>query len=187
MGSEILGNPVFVVDASAKLLASSTNTNVDDTIWDVLTTLGYGLDKYFASYVNKGFVKEITENQLPVIIDSGLVNNLRRIVGKIVINDKTIAYIGVLENNQKFKDEDVYLTGLLCDVISSEMQKNKLYENLSGVMHEFLITDLLNDRIGNFKIAEERAKSLFSEPYKNFLVAAVNIPQNMQAPIRLNT
>ncbi|WP_257532533.1 PucR family transcriptional regulator [Irregularibacter muris] len=178
VGSEILGNPVFLIDASSKLLASSTNTNVHDSIWDELISLGYGSHKYFSPYISEGFVEKITANPLPIIIDSVFIKNLRRIVGKILIKDKIIGYICILENNQKFKEEDINIAGLLCDVISSEMKKNKLYENRTGVMHEYLIVDLLDERIGNYKMAEERSESLFSEPYRNFLVAVVSMPEN---------
>jgi sugar diacid utilization regulator len=179
VGSEILGNPVFLIDASSKFIASSTNTNVDDTIWDELNNLGYGSQEYFSPYIREGVMERIAENSLPVIIDSIFSKNLRRIVGKIVINNKIIGYIGVLENNRKFKDEeDINITGLLCDVISSEMQKNKMYENRTGVIHEYLIADLLDERIGNYKIAEERSESLFNATYNNFIVAAVSMPES---------
>lgn len=177
VGSEILGNPVLLVDASSKLLAFSSDTNVNDTIWDEFISLGYGSYKYLSPYVKNGLVEELYKNQLPVIIDSGFENNLRRIVGKVLVNDKIVGYVAVLENNRKFKDEDVYITSLLCDVISSEMQKNKTYENISGLMYEYLIIDLLDDKVGNYKIAEERLKSLFKGTCKNFIVATVNVPE----------
>ncbi|WP_426350053.1 PucR family transcriptional regulator [Alloiococcus sp. CFN-8] len=178
VGSEILGNPVFLVDASSKLLASSINTAIDDTFWNDLSSLGYGNDKNLTPYVHEGFVNQVINNPQPVLITPRTPNNLKRIVGKIKINDNIIGYIGVLENNRKLKTEDVQITELLCDVIASEMQKSKLYDNLTGVKHEFLIVDLLEERIGNESMAKERAKALFPVVNKNIFVAAVNIVEN---------
>lgn len=177
VGSEILGNPVLLIDASSKLLAYSSNTNVNDSIWNDFITLGYGSYKYLSPYIKKGLVEELHNRQLPVIIDSSFKNNLRRIVGKVLVKNKIVGYVGVIENNQKFKDEDIYITSLLCDVIASEIQKNKNYENISELMYEYLIIDILEDKIENYKIGEEKLKSFFKQTYNNFIVATINIPE----------
>ncbi|WP_202710422.1 PucR family transcriptional regulator [Sporosalibacterium faouarense] len=177
VGSEILGNPVFLVDASSKLLASSAITDIDDMFWKDLASFGYGNDENLEPYVHEGFVDKIHQNTLPILIEPRFPHNLKRIVGKIELNDKTIGYIGVLENNQKFKEEDITITGLLCDVVASEMQKSKLYDNLTGVKHEFLLIDLLDGRIRNETVVKERSKALFPSDDKNLFVVAVNLPK----------
>lgn len=178
VASEILGNPVFLVDASSKLLASSANTVIDDIFWTDLEALGYGNDIHLAPYVHEGFVEQILQSPLPVLIDPGFPHNLKRIVGKIKLNDKTIGYIGVLENNRKLIEEDITITGLLCDVVASELQKNKIYDNLTGVKHEFLLVDLLDERIRNESIIKERSAALFPTISRNLFVVAVNIPES---------
>lgn len=179
VGSEILGNPVFLVDASSKLLASSANTNIDDVFWNDLATLGYGNDNSLAHYVHQGFTDQVIKSSLPVLIDPSVPNNLKRIVGKIQIKGKTLGYIGVLEDKQKLKKEDINITRLLCDVVASEMQKSKLYDNLTGVKHEFLLIDLLGDRIENTTIAKERANAIFHTADKNLFVLVLNPHENI--------
>lgn len=82
VGSEILGNPVFLVDASSKLLASSANTNILDTFWNDLVTSGYGNDKNLVPYVQDGLVDKVLHSHLPVMIDPGFPNNLSVLSGK---------------------------------------------------------------------------------------------------------
>lgn len=103
VGSEILGNPVLLVDATSKLLASSTSSTLDDNFWNELTAFGYGKDKTNSSYIQKGFVKQILNSPHPLMFDPDSPHSLKRIVGKIEISNKTVGYIGVLENNQKLK------------------------------------------------------------------------------------
>lgn len=179
VGSEILGNPVFLVDASSKLLASSTNLNIVDTFWNDLETRGYGNDENLAPYVYKGYVDQILQSHKPVLIDPNIPQNLKRIVGKIKVNDKTIGYIGVLENNQTFKEDDIIIVGLLCDVVASEMKISKFYDNLTGVKHEFLLVDLLDGRIGNGSIARERASSIFNTINNNLFVIVIKMMESI--------
>lgn len=179
VGSEILGNPVILTDSSSKLLASSANTNIDDTFWNDLTTLGYGNDNNLVPYIHEGFVDQILQSPLPVLIDPGIPNNLKRIIGKIQVKEKTIGYIGILENNQKLKEEDINIAGLLCDVVASEMQKSKLYDNLTGIKHEFLLVDLLDEKMRNSKIAKDRANAIFHTATKNLFVIVINPTENI--------
>ncbi len=175
VGSEILGNPVFLVDAASKLLAASSNTNVDDVFWNDLANLGYGIDENLTPYVQTGYADKVAQSARPLMLDSVSPKNLKRIVGKIQVKGRLIGYIAVLENNQKLKEEDIILTELLCDVIASEMQKSKIYNDLAGVKHEFLLMDLLNNRIENEELVRERSMGLFHSPIKNLYVAAINL------------
>ncbi len=177
VGSEILGNPVFLVDASTKLLAASSSTNVADAMWRELSAIGYGDTEKLAPYVDEGYVRQIDESHLPVLMDIGREDNLRRIVGKIVVKHKTIGYIGVLEHQKTLGQDDVHITGLLCDVVSAEMQKTKEYDNLSGVMHEYLLLDLLSEDGHLNPNNEARAKMLFPSPKHKYLVFAVDLSE----------
>ena len=178
VGSEILGNPVLLVDATSKLLASSSSSSLDDNFWNELIAIGYGKDKTNNPYVQKGFVDKIRQMPDPIMFDPGSLHDLKRIVGKIEINNKIVGFIGVLENDQKLKEEDINIVRLLCDVIASEMQKSKLYENFTGVTHEFLLIDLLDERINNSTLDKKRSDDLFPVANKNLFVVSVNIPEN---------
>lgn len=177
VGSEILGNPVFLIDASSKLLAASTDTNVDDIFWNDLASHGYWINEKLTRYYQEGYVDKLAKSSLPIIIDPVSPNSLKRIVGKIHVKGKTIGYIGVLENNRKLKEEDISITKLLCDVIASEMEKDKLYYNLAGVTHEFLLIDLLNEKLRNKEWIKERSKNLFPGVINNLYVASIHLPE----------
>ncbi len=181
VGSEILGNPVFLIDATSRLLASSAGTNIDDTFWNDLENLGYGNNKNLELYVREGIVEQVTQSSHPVLVSPNTPHYLKRIVGKIQVKDKTIGYIGVLENNRQLTQEDISIAQLLCDVLASEMQKDKNYYNVTGVMHEYLLLDLLNERTGNDTIVRERIEELFHGESKHFYVLFANLQGNSGA------
>lgn len=143
----LLNNPMLLVDSSYKLLAYSKKDRVDDLVWNELMTKGYCSYDLISIFKKEGVVKMIADSRGPLLTDSGFSEKIRRIHGKIIVNDKLVAYLGVLEHNQKFKKEDYALIQLICDVISEEMKRNKTYYYLKGLLHENLLIDLLDGAI----------------------------------------
>lgn len=50
IGSEILGNPLILVDTSSRLLASSATVGIEDIFWRELHTIGYSQQKNLNTY-----------------------------------------------------------------------------------------------------------------------------------------
>jgi len=178
LGSEILGNPIILMDSSFKLLATSTSREVADPSWNEMISLGYCPQKYITEFKRQKNTQKVVDSQLPVFIGHDSLRSLRRIVGKIIIRDTIVGYLTVFENDQDLKEEDIEVTRLLCDVVSSEMQKNKNFENFSGVMYEYLITDLLDGKFDNRKIVMERIKSLQWDQPQDFYLITADIPKS---------
>ncbi len=178
LGSEILGNPIILMDSSFKLLATSTSREVADPSWNEMVSLGYCPQKYITEFKRQKNTQKVVDSQLPVFIDHDSLKSLRKIVGKIIIRDTIVGYLTVFENDQDLKEEDIEITRLLCDVVSSEMQKNKNFENFSGVMYEYLITDLLDEKFDNRKIVKERVKSLQWDQPQDFYLITADIPKS---------
>lgn len=181
IGSEILGNPILIMDASFKLLASSTTQGVDDPLWMDVITLGYTSQKFVTLLKKENYPEKLYNSTLPIIVTLDSSKNLKRIMGKITIKDKIVGYIGVLEIHKKFKDEDIEIVSILSDVISSEMQKNKLYSNPIGLAHEYLLLDLLDEKIKNPQVMEERLKSFHWDLNNDFYVTTIDVSKDVES------
>jgi sugar diacid utilization regulator len=159
MGYQLLNNPMLLVDTSYKLLAYTKKDQVDDLVWNELVTKGYCSYDLVSIFKKEGVVKKIADSKDPLLTDTGFSEKIRRIHGKIIINNKLVGYLGVLEHNQKFKKEDYRTIQLLCDVISEEMQKNRNYYHIKGLMYENILIDLLDNTIQNREHLRERLKT----------------------------
>ncbi|MGE5404041.1 MAG: PucR family transcriptional regulator, partial [Candidatus Saccharibacteria bacterium] len=114
----------------------------------------------------------------PIIINSCRYTNLERIIGKVAINDKVVGYVIVLTNQMQFTEKDIELVALICDVVASEMGKNKLYSDTRGLMYENLLVDLLENKINRTDLVLERARSAGYHAGDRLYVMSIDIQQN---------
>lgn len=159
MGYQLLNNPILLVDSSYKLMAHTKGIAVDDLVWNELVSKGYCSYDLVSIFKREGVVKKIADSKKPLLTDSGFSDKIRRIHGKIIINDKLVAYLGVLEHNQKFTEDDFRIIQLLCDVISEEMKKNSNHYQIKGLMYENILIDLLDNTVRNPIHLQERLKT----------------------------
>ena len=147
-GFEILGNPIMLMDTAYKVLAYKTNETIDDPVWADLVEHGYSSHKFVSLFKNERIIEKILKSDLPIILDTGVAETIRRFLGKIVLNGNCKGYLAVLEYNHRFSDQDTQITRLICEVISSLMQsRNDRMKNTYGMMFETIIQDLLEKRI----------------------------------------
>lgn len=171
IGYRLLNNPILLVDTSYKLLAYTKNDDVDDPVWNELTSKGYCSYNMVSVFMKEGVVKKIADSIDPLLTDSGFSEKIHRIHGKIMLNNNLIGYLGVLECNQKFKQEDYRIISLLCDVISAQMQKN---HHIKGFMYENLLIDLLDNNIKNSEYLQERLKITGLKLEKNLYLIVID-------------
>ncbi|MGI6423726.1 MAG: PucR family transcriptional regulator, partial [Tepidanaerobacteraceae bacterium] len=174
MGYQLLNNPMLLVDSSYKLLAYTKKDKVDDRVWNELVTKGYCSYDLISTFRKEGVVEKIAKSEEPLLTETGFSEKIRRIHGKIIINNKLVGYLGVLEHKQKFKEEDFQTIKLLCNVISEEMRKNRNYYLTKGLMYESLLIDLLDNAIQNWEHVKERLKAAGLKLESNLYLAVIN-------------
>lgn len=133
-------------------MAYTKNEDVDDPVWIELLSKGYCSYDMVSTFMKEGVVKKIADSMDPLLTDSGFSKKIHRIHGKIMLNNNLIGYLGVLECNQKFEQEDYQIISLPCDVISVKMQNH----HIKGFMHENLLINLLDNNIKNSEYLQER-------------------------------
>lgn len=157
------------------MLAYSPNTEVDDPIWNELVTQGYCSYNAISTFKNEKIIENLVKSKAPYILEQGVGEKIRRICAKITINQKIAGYYTVLEYNKPFEDSDIELASLICDAISSEMQK---YSNLSDIKDpafENFIIDLLDNKITSADVVAERCKSLDRQMAGKYYLLSINI------------
>ena len=158
-GYDILKNPIMLMDTSYKVLSYKTDVTVDDGVWSDLVDRGYSSYKYVSKFKYERIIEKILRNDDPIILDTGVAEKIRRILGKIQVNDRCMGYLAVLEYNQSFQSQDLKIAKLICEVISSIMKEDKWQKNARGMMSETLILDLLDGRVTEDAELSDRLKS----------------------------
>lgn len=174
-GYEILNNPIMLMDTSYKVLSYKTDTTVNDEVWDDLVTRGYSSYKYVTKFKYERIIEKILKSDDPIILDTGVAEKIRRILGKIEVNDKCMGYLAVLEYKQSFQSQDLKIAKLICEVISSIMKEDKWQKNAVGLMWENLIQDLLEGRVTEDSELNDRLQSCEWVPDKRMCMVSVDM------------
>ncbi|MCR4434927.1 MAG: helix-turn-helix domain-containing protein [Clostridiales bacterium] len=180
---EILGNPICFGDPSTRLIAHKGLVEAIEPIWDEQIRTGkFSLDtvrsleyKYSFAMVNK--------SKLPFFVKGG--QRPSKISAKVVIGNITVGYLTVIEYENPFKESDLELVALLCDVISSEMQKNRSNKNSKWALFESFLADLLNGNIQDDKTTQEMAQALSLNLEENLYILTIDVRQSDIAYIYL--
>ena len=172
IGSELLGNPIMLGDSNFRILAYSQCDDVDDSAWIELRDTGYCTFEYTLKYDFKKLIEACTSSPEPIIGDLGQDNRTKRILAKIEVDGAIVAHLAVLEHRRLFTNKDIEMVSFLCDIISSEMQRNNRYLNIRNVLIENLIISLLGQECLNQDSVQERIKYLkWKQPKKIYLLA----------------
>lgn len=177
IGSDLLNNPICIIDLSFKLLAASKKIQVDDPIWIELLTKGYCSFDFVSMSNAEKFIELVHTSNSPVFMSKDKFR-IPRIVSNIKVNNKVVGYVVALECEKSFNEDDLELIFLLCKVLSSEMQKNKFLQNTKGLRYENFIIDLLCGEKMDTSTIEERLNFLDLHFKNNIYVLTVKVPQN---------
>ena len=175
-GFEILGNPIMLMDTSYKVLAYKTNETINDPVWSDLVEHGYSSRKFVSLFKSEHIIEKILKNDMPIILDTGVAETIRRILGKIMLNGSCKGYLAVLEYNHTFSDQEVHITRLICEVISSLMQSgSNRMTNTAGLMFENIIQDLLEKRIEDEATLAGRLHACDWQPGSRIIAVTVDM------------
>lgn len=160
LGYELLGNPFTITDYSVKLLATTGETKItDDPVWNELKINNYFIFQTYSYYVKNSLFKEIARNEAPFYwLDPYC--KYPRLIGKIRINNRDVAFMVACAHNRDFKKSDMELVSLLCDAFSIELQKTKYSDFSLGLMHQSFLYDLLDGKFEDEGLIVERTKIL---------------------------
>lgn len=185
VASDVINNPISLSDSSFRNLAYS-KVAVNDPIWNEIVSFGYVSFEVVKEFNREKVIEKIAYNNTPIIVNTGIGKHMSRILGKVMVFGKIVAYIGIFEVNHKLDEEDVKLAQILCSVLSLELAKDPVISSLTGSLYENLLIELINGLDINNVILKERLKSSLWIPRKNFYVIYIPIEKKSDTRLKVD-
>ena len=203
IGYEVLGNPIFLIDTSFKLLSYTKNIYIDDFLWNELIQNGYFRSESIFNFRNERSIEKVAKSTSPILFSSCKPTTINkseatsvthsrlnpkthpRIISSVIIDNNVVANLCVIAYFKSFNSYDMELIEILCKSVSAEMRKSSYFSKTRGMMYEYFIADLINGSINN-TIVEERIKSLDWKIKKNFCVIVISDKQFAKESIPFN-
>lgn len=162
LGCKILKNPILLTDSSLKLIAYGyyDKEGVDDKLWNELILKGYCSYEFICKFKENKIPYKINNFKNPIVLNKEFSKKIRRAIGSVKFEGKVMAYIAVLEYNNKFTDEDIEMIQLICEAISTELKKdNRIFSN-RGLIYESLFFELIQGNINDDILLSDRMKAI---------------------------
>lgn len=158
---EILQNPIIVVDSSYKLLAMYRDDSVEEDRADLeeQRTLGYML-KSNIDAMNRAHLYEQTRARGYPLYNKDPEASHGWITALVYIHGIEVGQIGVMDSRHPFTHVDFELIDFLCKAVSLELQKSDFYRTNQGLMHSYLLSDLLDNQVHDSTAIEQRMANL---------------------------
>ena len=82
------------------------------------------------------------------------------ITALVYIHGIEVGQIGVMDSRHSFTDVDFEIVDFLCKIVSLELQKSDFYRTNQGLMHSYLLSDLLDNEVHDGAAIEQRMANL---------------------------
>lgn len=158
---EILQNPIIVVDNSYKLLAMYRDDSIEEDRADLeeQRALGYML-KSNIDAMNRAHIYEQTRARGYPLYNKDPEAKHGWITALVYIHGIEVGQIGVMDSRHPFTQVDFELIDFLCKAVSLELQKSDFYRTNQGLMHSYLLSDLLDNQAHDSRVIEQRMANL---------------------------
>ncbi|SHI21655.1 PucR C-terminal helix-turn-helix domain-containing protein [Sporobacter termitidis DSM 10068] len=155
-----LGNPIIVSDKSWKALAIASDVKeTDDVAWNEFMTTGALSLEVVSMNIKEKLTDRIEQSETPFWCKEA---NMKypRLFCRVAVGSRPVATVAVIEYYRPFVERDYLMLSMLASAISAEMQKNKFLHYTRGLLYEEFIVDLIEGRVKNQTVIEEKIKSL---------------------------
>ncbi|MCR5083816.1 MAG: helix-turn-helix domain-containing protein [Parasporobacterium sp.] len=185
----LLQNPVIVSDIGYKILAmckdesykgeAALNIDVDsdkEQNPDIKSTQNYGYLIESETAINKRerIHEKIRESRYPYFSNDDESDDFGRVTSLVYIHGIEIAEVSVIGTRHQIDDVDIETIDFLCKIISLELQKDEFYSSNPGLMHSYLLSDLLKGQIKSREVADARMQNLGWNLHKNLIIMIVS-------------
>lgn len=172
-----LGNPIIVSDKSWKALAIASDVKeIDDIAWNEFLTAGALSLEIVAMNIKEKLTDRIEQSETPFLCKEANMT-YPRLFCRVAVGSRPVATVAAIEYSRKFTERDYLLLAMLANAISAEMQKNKFLHYTRGLLYEEFIVDLIEGRLRNQSVIEEKVKSLNLGLKKYIYVITIDIKE----------
>jgi sugar diacid utilization regulator len=155
-----LGNPIIVNDKSWKALAIASDVKEpDDEAWNEFMKNGALSLEIVSMNIKEKLTDRIEQSETPFLCKEA---NMKypRLFCRVAVGSRPVATVAVIEYYRPFIERDYLMLSMLASAISAEMQKNKFLHYTRGLLYEEFIVDLIEGRVKNSNVIDEKVKSL---------------------------
>lgn len=173
IGENFLGNPIFILDTSYRIINRSNLAKLDNSSIETYNGESYLLLDIIQLMKKNKCIDNIYNS------DNAFFHNSDEVLifCSIRINDITVGYISVLQSKREFNAEDLELTNVLSKVLSIQLQKENLFISNSGLDEEYYLTDLLINKIDNIEYITKRLQYVNFNLYENLIILSIPFKQ----------
>lgn len=159
LASEILGNPIFVVDLQQKYLAISSGVSPNNHFWQEEHKSGYISDEGTAMIERVNLDEKVRKNKEPYLFYNPLFNQ-KMLIDTVLIQGIEVGHVMLQEFDSPYGENDSLLLRHFSHLIAIELQKNDIFTHNKGVMYSYFLADLLKNPNINMTNLRERLSSL---------------------------
>lgn len=170
VASNLIGNPLVIIDLSFKVLANSSIENITDLLWEDNVKKGYCSYEFIAELSKLDTIKKGKKANYPYIVTCPA-SPTKKVVYKISVGDKTIGNILLLECKKQIDDDDYSYLMLISKIIGKKLEEKQFYKTTRNVLAEEILYDLLENNTDK-EMMKERLKN-DSLNFSNYMSALV--------------
>lgn len=172
VATEMIGNPLVVIDLSFKVLVSCPIQYISDSLWFDNVQKGYCSYEFIAELKKLKIIKEVSDLNHPFEVTCPESPN-KKVVSRIRVEGKVVGNLILIECQNKIKSDDYVYLELISNIISKELKKKHFYKNTRNTLREEIIYDLLEDNLDDDKIIKERlnhASLIFNDYIRIYVI-----------------
>lgn len=175
IGFQMLENPIVITDRSWKAIALTRDIDIQDDIgWNEFKTNGYLSAQTVSNGIRDNLANRIEASTMPFICQ-GSDMKYPRMMSRLTLGGKTAATISIIAYCRPFREDDVIMLKLLSDAVTADLQKSNAQQITRGMLYESFIETLLEGRLKDSKMIEERVKLLSIGIKKNVYLFVFDI------------
>lgn len=166
---EVFGNPMFINDVAYKILAMSKNFTFDNETLEEEKSLGYIHSHNITSMKKDEIFKKLGKNNYPFY--SKQTGSQKGWLFKVIkIQNVEVGAIALHEALRPFRKYDYELLERFSKLISIELEKSDFYKLNKGIMYNYFLNELIDNKINNRKTVSHRLSFLGWKLYSYFQV-----------------
>jgi hypothetical protein len=132
VGYELIGNPIQIIDTSFKLIGGTRDRTVDDPVWDATNKNGFAPYAMVSQLKLERFIEKVHKTREPIFVHPSI-HKYTLLMSNIILEDKVLGHIAILEYERPFEESDIQLLKQLNEVVSAELLRNKIFRNSKGL------------------------------------------------------
>lgn len=174
----IFDNPIYILDASYKLIAKTTGLWDDDEIDLTLVRLGYHPPESLEKIKNSGMIKKYSEQSGIIVNQPGNPNKYGTIGKWLWEGDMPVIHIHMVCSNSMPESAMVDLFEIFTKFCYDCFKANQKNDMRTGSLHESLIKDMLFSDLDDTFTISKRAKVAHIPMTGTFVLFKIQLREN---------